>query len=370
MNDIIIVGGGLAGLINAILLSRKGFKVLLIEKKHYPFHKVCGEYVSNEVAPFLKSIHAHPEGNFPQINKFLLSSTSGRYQTIPLKMGGFGISRHTFDNFLYHAAKDSGANFLLNNQVQNIVYQKNHFQVNIRNGEVYEARIVIGAYGKRSAVDRQLNRKFMNSRSTYIGVKYHINYDYPKDTVALHNFKGGYCGLAAIEEDKVNLCYLSESANLQKFGNLKEMEKNVLLKNPFLKDVFLNASFISDKPEVINEISFAPKSAVEQHVLMSGDTAGLISPLCGNGMAMAIYSAKILSGLINQYYSQRSFQRDVLEKAYTATWNATFARRLWVGRNTQKLFGNTRSSEMLVNIARLFPFIMPWFIRQTHGQQF
>jgi menaquinone-9 beta-reductase len=370
MNDIIIVGGGLAGLINAILLSRKGFKVLLIEKKHYPFDKVCGEYVSNEVAPFLKSIHAYPEGNFPQINKFLLSSISGKNQTIPLKMGGFGVSRHTFDNFLYHAAKDSGANFLLNSQVQNIIYCKNHFKIDIKNGDVYEGRIVIGAYGKRSVVDRQLNRKFMNIRSPYIGVKYHINFDYPKDTVALHNFKGGYCGLVAIEEGKINLCYLSDRSNVQKYGNLKEMENKVLLNNPFLKDVFLNAKFISDKPEVINEISFAPKSAVEQHVLMSGDTAGLISPLCGNGMAMAIHSAKILSDLIYQYYSHRSFERDQLEKAYIATWNAFFARRLWVGRNTQKLFGNTFSSEMLVHIAKLFPFLMPWLIKQTHGQQF
>ena len=41
--------------------------------------------------------------------------------------------------------------------------------------------------------------------------------------------------------------------------------------------------------------SFAPKKPVEEHILMSGDAAGLITPLCGNGMAMAIRSAKILS---------------------------------------------------------------------------
>lgn len=370
MNDIIIIGGGLAGLINAILLSRKGYKVLLVEKKHYPFNKVCGEYVSNEVTPFLKSIGAYPDGEFPQINKFLLSSISGRSHTIPLNMGGFGISRYTFDNFLYEKAGEAGTRFLLDSQVQNTIYKDDKFQVILRNGDIHEASIVIGAYGKKSGLDRQMNRNFTKKRSPYIGVKYHIKYDFPVDLVALHNFKGGYCGLAAIEDGKVNLCYLGQRKFLKKYGNIEEMEKNILCVNPFLKDVYENADFIFGKPEVINEISFEPKTAVEQHVLMSGDTAGLISPLCGNGMAMAIHSAKILSALIHQYYGQKNFDRKGLEKSYSAAWNSTFSRRLWVGRNTQKLFGASVSSELLVQMAKNIPFIMPWIIKQTHGKQF
>jgi phytoene dehydrogenase-like protein len=35
LSKIAIVGGGLAGLVNAILLSRKGFEVSLFEKKQY-----------------------------------------------------------------------------------------------------------------------------------------------------------------------------------------------------------------------------------------------------------------------------------------------------------------------------------------------
>ncbi|MEC8402689.1 MAG: FAD-dependent oxidoreductase, partial [Bacteroidota bacterium] len=51
--DVIIVGGGLAGLTNAIHLSKVNQNVLLIEKNSYPKHKVCGEYISNEVIPYL-----------------------------------------------------------------------------------------------------------------------------------------------------------------------------------------------------------------------------------------------------------------------------------------------------------------------------
>ena len=53
--DVIIVGGGLAGLVCAIELGKAGKQVLLVEKKAYPYHKVCGEYVSNEVLPYLQA---------------------------------------------------------------------------------------------------------------------------------------------------------------------------------------------------------------------------------------------------------------------------------------------------------------------------
>src|ERR1043165_5802055 len=58
--DAIIIGGGLAGLVCAISLSRAGHRVMVIEKKAYPFHKVCGEYVSNEVSRYLQSLGFDP----------------------------------------------------------------------------------------------------------------------------------------------------------------------------------------------------------------------------------------------------------------------------------------------------------------------
>ena len=60
MNEVAIIGGGLAGLINAILLKRAGLDVVLFEKNTYPFHRVCGEYISNEVLPFLQSNELFP----------------------------------------------------------------------------------------------------------------------------------------------------------------------------------------------------------------------------------------------------------------------------------------------------------------------
>ena len=112
MKDITIIGGGLAGLTVAILLAENGVPCRLIEKRNYPFHRVCGEYISNEVKSFLDSRKLIPtELNFPAITQFQLSSVKGRTATIPLDLGGFGISRYYFDHFLYEKAKSAGVEF-------------------------------------------------------------------------------------------------------------------------------------------------------------------------------------------------------------------------------------------------------------------
>ena len=51
--QVIIIGGGLAGLTAAIDLCQKGIEVNLFEKDEYPHHKVCGEYLSNEICLIL-----------------------------------------------------------------------------------------------------------------------------------------------------------------------------------------------------------------------------------------------------------------------------------------------------------------------------
>ena len=52
--DVGIIGGGLAGLSLSILLAKNRYKVILFEKEKYPFHRVCGEYISLESWKFIE----------------------------------------------------------------------------------------------------------------------------------------------------------------------------------------------------------------------------------------------------------------------------------------------------------------------------
>lgn len=370
MKRVVIIGGGLAGLTCALQLGRAGIPSTVIERKEYPFHRVCGEYISNEVVPFLKASGLYPdEFNPPQIRNFLLSAVNGRHEKMKLDLGGFGISRFAFDNFLFNKAKQDGAEFLLNEEVETVTFADNKFQVHTTREEI-EADVVIGAFGKRSKMDRFLNRRFVNMKSPYVGVKYHIRCENPDDLIALHNFPGGYCGISNIEEKKTTLCYLTHRDALKQFKNIDALEQSVLFRNPFLRDIFTNSEFLFQKPEVINEVSFLTKTPIEDHILMAGDSAGMIAPLCGNGMAMAIHSGKILSDLIIEYVNVPGRSRDWLEKRYVNAWNTHFRRRLWIGRQVQRLFGSETASRLAVGLAIKSRPIADVIIRNTHGEPF
>lgn len=369
MKNIIIIGGGLAGLISAIQFARRGIFCTVVEKKSYPFHRVCGEYISNEVVPFLEKLDLFPHQFAPpRIHQFQLSATNGRSAILPLDCGGFGISRYTFDHFLYVKARELDVNFLLNTEAEEVNFCGDKFFVKTSSG-VLESDLVIGSFGKRSKLDHFLRRDFVSRHSPYVGIKYHIRMEHPDNLIALHNFSGGYCGVSNVENGFTNLCYLVHRDSLRKSGSIDALEKTVLCKNPQLKNIFENADFIFQKPETINEISFETKDAVHDHILMAGDAAGMITPLCGNGMAMAIRAAKLTTDLAIQF-CQGSCSREQLEKEYETQWKKLFARRLWAGRKIQTLFGSETASAIAINLALHFKPLANFFVRNTHGKPF
>jgi hypothetical protein len=134
------------------------------------------------------------------------------------------------------------------------------------------------SFGKRSNIDIRWQRQFIiaakNRLNNYVGIKYHIKTNFPPDTIALHNFDDGYCGIVKIEDDKYCLCYLTTAANLQRCnGSVKEMEQAILCQNPYLQTIFSNSEFLYEEPLAISQISFDKKEQVENHVLMIGDSA-------------------------------------------------------------------------------------------------
>jgi menaquinone-9 beta-reductase len=104
-------------------------------------------------------------------------------------------------------------------------------------------------------------------------------------------------------------------------------------------------------------------------MLMVGDAAGMITPLCGNGMAMAIHSAKIASELVLKF-CEDEIDFDTLMNQYSGKWKLIFANRLRIGRTVQKLFGNKMLSSFAVELVLKSKSLSTYIMKQTHGQPF
>ena len=366
--DVIIIGGGLAGLSAAIHLRKYDFNVLLIEKNDYPKHKVCGEYISNEVLPYLAFLDVDVFAlGAKKITKLEVSSAKSKLITTDLPLGGFGISRYALDYALYSKAMENGV-FVIQDTVGEVLFLEDEFLVSSNNNGQFSSKIVIGAYGKRTNLDVKLNRKFIKNKSPYLAVKIHVKGDFPNDVVALHNFEGGYCGVSKVEDDSINLCYITHFESFKKYKDIEEFQEKVLFKNTHLKSIFENGTPVFPAPLTISQISFDRKSPVEQHMLMCGDSAGMIHPLCGNGMSMAIRSAQIASELIIDYLNKKIDSRELLEAAYQKAWNKAFQNRLKVGHVVANLFNNSTLAEIALWSLKRMPFLMPLIIKQTHGK--
>jgi flavin-dependent dehydrogenase len=283
-----------------------------------------------------------------------------------LPLGGFGMSRYCIDELLAKKAQKNGVT-ILQETVEQIHFEGNHFLIQTKSSKTYQGNIVIGAFGKRSNLDVQMNRKFIQKKSPYLAVKTHVKGNFPEELVALHNFKGGYCGVSKVETDAINLCYIVSFSAFKPYKNIQEFQEKVVCKNTFLKQAFEESTPVFEKPLTISQISFETKNPVEEHILMCGDTAGMIHPLCGNGMGMAITSAKIASEEVLKFLNNE-INRTQLENNYIRNWNKEFKTRLKAGHFIAWLFRNQTMSEMALTFLKWFPSLLPRIIRFTHGK--
>jgi len=371
---VVVIGGGLAGLSLSILLSKGGYKVILLEKEKYPFHKVCGEYIGMESWNFIEKLGLNlSQLRLPVIKKLVVSSPDGNLIRSDLDVGGFGISRYFLDNHLKEIAVKNGVVICEETKVSEVNFDDEKFIVKFNGGQI-SAAVVAGCFGKRSNLDIKWERSFIQQKpgklNNYVGVKYHVKNNFPDDTIALHNFRNGYCGFSKIENDEYCLCYLTTAQNLKDNRNsIKEIEKNVLFKNPFLKKIFSESEFLFNEPVTISQISFDKKSAVENHVLMLGDAAGLITPLCGNGMSIAFHSSKVAFEKIDLFL-QNKISRKEMENSYMKEWKRNFGKRLKNGRMIQYFFGKESITNLFIKTIKPFPLLIHRLIKSTHGKEF
>lgn len=365
---VIIIGGGLAGLTAAIHLAQNGLFVSLFEKEDFPYHKVCGEYLSKEVLPYFNLLEIPINELNPQnISCLQYSTRSGKFLEADLPLGGLGISRYALDDLLYHTAVKKGV-AIHRERVLSVEFSNDHHTVFTSQGE-YKAHFVLGAYGKRSNLDKEFQREFFQKPAPWVAVKSHFeNKGFPNDLVALHNFKGGYCGLSKTESGAVNVCYLSTYNSFKHAKDPQLFIDNVLRKNPFLDRFFSESKELFERPISIGQVSFSPKSAVNEHIFMLGDAAGLIHPLCGNGMAMAIHSAKIASEVLLGHLKIENRARAEVEREYQKQWEEHFRKRLTTGKWLQKILLKDSLADFSQAVISKMPFLLPKIIKQTHGK--
>jgi flavin-dependent dehydrogenase len=372
MWDVIVVGGGVGGGAAAIGLAAQGLRVLVLEAGRSPRHKMCGEFLSPETIPILQRLGVWNRMMAlapAPMHGVRLTSTKGSLLEGQLPSGAIGFSRYHLDTLLMEQAAQGGAEVRTGCTVNGIIGNlQSGFHVRTAQGEDIKARVVIGAWGKRATLDRAMGRRFFGKPAPFLALKRHVRGIEPNGFVELHGFDGGYCGVNGVEDGVVNVCLLTGTRAWERSGkNVTAFWQMIQKENPRLAERLRGAEPISEDI-VISNISFATRTAVEQEILMVGDSAALISPLAGNGQAMALQAAEAVSELVGVYSTGAITSRDLTE-GYTHQWQGMFGERLRLGRLLQPLFLQPRALDIALKAGRLMPGVVQWLVAGTRQRR-
>lgn len=374
--DSIVIGGGPAGASAAIHLAKNGANVLLIEASQIPHHKMCGEFLSPECIKMLADLGFLEELEQcqpPRIDKVRITSSKGAEWETRLPGTAWGISRWTLDKALLERASFSGVDVRLGQRAANV-------QGNLMEGfsihteserQEIKARTIVAAHGKRSNIDRELGRAFFTKKSGLMALKAHFEHISLPGWVELHGFNGGYCGVSDVEEDKANVCLLVKSDIYQQSGCMgkdrtKAFIEWMLGQNEQLRERLSEAKMIWEKWISIAQISFERKSPVEGDILMAGDAAGLIAPLAGDGISMALRSGELAADTVLRFLAEEVSARDFADY-YSQAWKTEFRSRLRLAHAIQGLILNPVLQDAALRLVHRFPLMGEVLVRKTRG---
>lgn len=202
------------------------------------------------------------------------------------------------------------------------------------------ARLVILAAGRHSrltqtAIDGPSTGTADTGSQHYVGIKCHYEQvELPKQ-VALYLIDGGYGGINPIENGRANFCMLVTYEAFQQQGKSPVgMLDAVCEQHPPLEDSLRPGRLIPETLKTVAAVNTSQPSAPWRGAPCVGDAAAMITPLCGDGMAMALRSAEFCAPLADSFLRQGISEAE-LATAYSQRWHSEFDRRLRIGRLLQ-----------------------------------
>jgi len=295
-DEVLIVGGGVAGCAASITLARKGRSVTLIEREPTPRHKVCGEFLSGEALEdlHLLGIDVTSLGAVPI--DYVRLAAARRAATAPLPFPAKSLTRKALDTALIAAAIAAGVRVERGRSVQSLSRANaNLWRATLDDGTIYEAPTAFLATGKNDL--RGHGRP--KDPQQWIGFKMYYRLS-DAQTADLANaseltlYAGGYGGIQPVEDGITNFCCVVQRryfarAGLRWEGLLTKMQQDC----PHLAMRLAGAEPLLDKPITITHIPYGYICrATEDGLYCIGDQAAVIPSFTGDGISIALHTAR------------------------------------------------------------------------------
>jgi flavin-dependent dehydrogenase len=357
--EVLILGGGVAGCAAAIALARSGRSVTLIERETSSRHKVCGEFLSGEALEDLHALGIDAASlGAVSIHNVRLAAARDAAEA-PLPFAAASLTRKALDTALIAEAIAAGVCVERGRSVQALDRTTaNRWQATLDDGTTREAATVFLATGKHDL------RGHKRPEDPHRWVAFKMYYRLAPAQAAelahaseLMLYPGGYGGIQPVEDGVANLCCVVQQKYLPSGSHrwesfLAKMQQDC----PHLATRLAGAEPLLEKPIAITHIPYGYiRRTTEEGLYCIGDQAAVIPSFTGDGISIAlhtarcavaaymaaepapVFQAKLRSALLNQM-RLAEFAANSLNNAF-ARAVFPFCLRVWPGflRLTAKL---------------------------------
>jgi flavin-dependent dehydrogenase len=182
----------------------------------------------------------------------------------------------------------------------------------------------------------------------------------PNNEIQIYLADGIYCGINPVNDNQSTICFLSSPQRnpAQPKDHIDFLRKN---------NKKFGELFTQEFDKISGDLKFFGTSNIyfgrrEKHidgVYFTGDASGVIAPLAGDGIGIALESAKLLA--------KHLLLPEVTPDEYELSWNKLFSSRLRTAKLIQHILLSSRFKNFAINTVSLFPSLPAYFIARTRS---
>jgi geranylgeranyl reductase family protein len=324
--DVAVVGAGPAGSTAAYVLGKKGYKVVLLDKETFPRKKLCGGCLTAKTMRLLNRVFQEPEESLTQKN--IINFKSNRYEiryktkTIIQKNSAltfYFVDRATYDTLLLQKAKEMGADVIEGEKVNQLEpgTEGDKYKITTSGNRVINSRFIIGADGANSTI----RTKYFQQAN--LNTRWHHNLAYclevfPPREGNLHSLDYPILSFGYLR-DGYAWIFPNKDRLVVGMGGLQRKNKNLSATfKAFLDDYYVRNTDLSRLKGHPLPFGNFMKKPIQGNLLLTGDAAGLVDPMLGEGIYQAHKSGELAAqAIIETLESNTELEANYLNLLHT-----------------------------------------------------
>ncbi|HEY4049900.1 MAG TPA: NAD(P)/FAD-dependent oxidoreductase [Acidobacteriaceae bacterium] len=298
--DVIILGGGPAGLAAAIALRQRGMNCLVIEARPPVIDKGCGEGLMPDALASLRELGIEITGSDGHLFHGIRFVNSAHQVDARFPNGiGIGVRRTKLHQRIIERAQSLGVEVLWETRVILPDRQQRSNTIEV-NGRKISFQWLIGADGQASTLRKWASLDKASKASLRFGFRRHYNVEPWSEYVEVHWGTPGQVYVTPVADDNVCVAFITREAEI--------VRKDFLEFFPALARRLKGAPAMSLQRGAVSATRRLRRVA-EGRVALIGDASGSADAITGEGLAVSFRQAIALAEALQKknlkHYAKR-----------------------------------------------------------------